>query len=235
MARLINVPAIVNKLEFGLAKQLTGPFWPLGYEYNQNLPPIPYDPPAAKRLLDEAGWIDHDGDGIRDKDGVKFSFNFLIPAGAAFYTRLATILKRDLEDAGIEMNIQTMEWATFIGQLNSRNFDAISLAWSFGFDQDPYQVWHSSQAEKGSNTVGFKNEEADKIMEEARQSFDKEKRAKLYHRFHEIVYQEQPYAFLYSGASLVARSRRFQNVHVYPGGLDILEWKVSSKNDHLSR
>ena len=226
LARLINREGILKNLEYGLGKLTTGPFWIFGYEYDKSLPQIPFDPAGAKKLLDEAGWIDHDGDGIRDKDGVKFSFKFLLPSGAEFYQNLATIMKKDFAEAGIEVEIQTMEWAVFVQNLNSRNFDAVSLAWSFGLDQDPYQVWHSSQAEKGSNFVGFQNGEADKIMEEARQTFDKEKRRELYHRLHRIIYEEQPYAFLYSGPALVARSRRFENVKVYPMGLDILEWRV---------
>lgn len=227
LAHLINREAIVNKLEYGLGKITTGPFWVFGYENNPNIEPIPYDPQAAKKLLAEAGWVDEDGDEILEKDGQKFEFTFLIPAGADFYTRLATIMKKDFEEAGINMDIRTMEWATFVQHLNARKFDAVSLAWSFGFDEDPYQVWHSSQAEKGSNFVGFVNEEADRLMEQAREVFDKEKRANLYHRFHEIIHEEQPYAFLYSGPALLVRDKRFKNVKVYKGGIDILEWQIS--------
>jgi len=227
LAHLINRNDIVNKLEFGLGKITTGPFWVFGYEYNQNIPAIPFDPKKAKQLLEEAGWIDRDKNGIREKDGVDFEFDFLIPSNADFYVGLASILKKNFEDAGIKINIRTMEWASFVNHLNARKFDAVSLAWSFGFDEDPYQVWHSSQAEKGSNFVGFVNEEADQILETARTIFDKDQRAQLYHRFHEIIHQEQPYAFLYSGPALVVRDKRFKNVKVYKAGLDILEWKVS--------
>lgn len=229
LAHLINRQAIVEKLEYGLGKITTGPFWVFGYEYNPDIKPIPYDPETAKKLLTEAGWVDQDGDGIREKDGQKFAFTFLIPAGADFYTRLATIMKKDFEEAGIQMDIRTMEWATFVQHLNAREFDAVSLAWSFGFDEDPYQVWHSSQADKGSNFVGFTNGEADQIMEQARETFEKEPRAELYHRLHEIIAEEQPYAFLYTGPALLVRDKRFENVKVYKGGIDILEWKVSKE------
>ena len=227
LAHLINRQAVVDKLEFGLGKITTGPFWVFGYEYNHKVPPIEFNPQEAKRLLEEAGWVDENHDGIREKDGKKFEFELLIPAGADFYVRLASILKKDFAEAGIELKIRTMAWATFVQQINSRKFDAVSLAWSFGFDEDPYQVWHSSQSDQGSNFVGFKNTEADQIMTQARQTFDKRERAQLYQRLHEILYEEQPYAFLYTGPALVARNRRFTHVEVYKGGLDILEWKVS--------
>lgn len=226
LTRLINRQAIVDKLEFGLGKVISGPFFFESYEYNQEIKPIPYDPNEAKKMLEQAGWIDHDGDGIRDKNKIPFKFTFLIPSGARFYERLATIMKEDLQKAGIAMEIRTMEWAAFVGQINKRDFDATALGWSFGFDEDPYQVWHSSQTKEGSNFVGFDNAEADKIMEQARMTFDKQERAKLYHRFHEIINEEQPYTFLYTGSALVARAVRFQNVKVYKGGIDILEWKL---------
>ena len=227
LSHLVNRDAIVDKLEYGLGKITTGPFWVFGEENNPDIKPIPYDPQTAKKLLDEAGWIDRDGDGIREKDGQKFSFTFLIPAGADFYTRLATIMKKDFEAAGLDMNIRTMEWAAFVQHLNSRQFDAVSLAWSGSFDEDPYQIWHSSQAAKGSNFIGFENKEADRIMEEARQVFDKEERVKMYRRFHEIIHEEQPYTFLYTGPALVVRDKRFKNVKVYKSGIDVLEWQIS--------
>lgn len=239
LTMLINRQAIVDKLEFGLGKVISGPFFFEGYEYNQKIVALPFDPEAAKKLLEESGWVDSDGDGIRDKEiehevngemkkeQVAFRFTFLIPSGVRFYERLASIMKEDFTKAGIDIDIRTMEWAAFVGRVNKRDFDATSLGWSFGFDEDPYQVWHSSQAKEGSNFVGFENKEADKLMEEARVTFDKDKRADLYHRFHEIVADEQPYTFLYTGQALVARNKRFQNVNVYRGGLDVLEWKVS--------
>ena len=100
------------------------------------------------------------------------------------------------------------------------------MGWSLSWESDPYQLWHSSQIDKGSNFVGFRSEEADRIIETARQEFDLEKRIPLYHRFHEILHEEQPYTFLFTAEALVAVSRRFENVNVFPMGLYPLEWWV---------
>jgi len=92
-----------------------------------------------------------------------------------------------------------------------------------GVESDPYQIWHSSQAEgKGSNFVGFKNKRADELIEKARTEFDKQKRIELYREFSRIVHEEQPYTFLFCAKSLIAVSNRFQNVKVYPLGIDPL-------------
>ena len=99
------------------------------------------------------------------------------------------------------MKINRYEWAVFIDKIQSTDFDATSLGWSDpDFQDDPYQIWHSSQMKGGSNYIGFRNTEADRIIEKARQEFDLKKRVAMYHRFHEILHNEQPYTFLYTNA-----------------------------------
>jgi peptide/nickel transport system substrate-binding protein len=74
--------------------------------------------------------------------------------------------------------------------------------------------------------VGFKNVEADRIMDQARLEFDEPKRVALYHRFDAILHEEQPYTFLFCIQELEALDKRFQNVKVYKFGLDSREWYV---------
>lgn len=227
MTHLINRKAILEKLMFGLGEVVTGPFYIFGKSYNHDLEPWPYDPPRGRQLLAEAGWTDSDGDGILDRDGKKFSFTFTMSSGSKFAERLASIMKEDLARAGIEMEINRYEWAVFINKIQNRDFDATSLGWSDpDFQDDPYQIWHSSQIKGGSNYVGFNNPEADRIIEQARREFNEERRIAMYHRFHEILHYEQPYTFLYTNPALAVVSRRFSNVRVYKRGLNFVEWKV---------
>lgn len=226
MTMLIDRKTILEKLLFGLGTIVTGSFYIHSPDYNKNIEPYPYDPQRAVKLLEEAGWIDHDGDGIRDKNGISFSFEFVISAGSKFAEQLATIMQESLKEVGIDMRIRRLEWAVFIQKIQSRNFDACTLGWSLSWESDPYQIWHSSQAEHGSNFVGFKNEEADLIIEMARREFDSEKRHQLYQKFHEILHEEQPYTFLFTLKALVAVHKRFHNIKVYPMGLNPKEWWV---------
>lgn len=226
MTMLLDRQTILERLLFGLGTVVTGNFYVNSPDYNKAVRPYPYDPARAVALLKEAGWEDHDGDGVLDKDGTPFSFEFLISAGSMFAEQLATILQQNLKEVGIRMSIRKLEWAVFIQKIQSHDFDACTLGWSLSWESDPYQIWHSSQADKGSNFVGFRNEEADRIIEEARREFDPEKRRALYHRFHEIIHEEQPYTFLFTTEALVAVDRRFENVKVYPMGLEPREWWV---------
>jgi len=224
LTMLLNRQLILDKIFYGLGRVVSGGAASQSSEYDATIPPWPFDPEGAKRLLDEAGWVDSDRDGVRDKDGVAFTFEFLMPAGSPEVEQMATVFKEELERAGIRMIIRPLEWATFIQNLTARKFDAVTLSWAIPVDQDPYQVWHSSQVDKGSNYPGFKNEEVDRLLEQARTEFDREARNKLYKRWHAILHEEQPYTFLFHRKVLVAVDKRFANVRVHPMGLDQREW-----------
>jgi len=227
MTLLLDRPLILETIFHGLGREAIGMFFDES-ENNMALKPLPFDPEQAKQLLDEAGWTDSDNDGIRDKDGVPFRFELLTVTGSSEMDQFATVYQEELKRAGIDMQIRPLEWATFSERLDSRNFDAAPLAWSNPgvIDADPYQIWHSSQAEKGSNFVGFSNPEVDKIIEQARLEFDRAKRIQMYNRFQEIVYDEQPYTLMYNFQALVAVDKRFRNLRVYKRGLVPREWWV---------
>ncbi|MCE5242810.1 MAG: peptide-binding protein [Syntrophobacteraceae bacterium] len=227
MTLLIDREMILNKVLFGLGTVVSGTFYVNSPEYDKSIKPYPYDPKSAMELLKAAGWERRNGDGPLMKDGTPFAFEFLISSGSKFGEQLATIVQENLKQVGIAVSIRTLEWAVFLQRIEEHNFDACTLAWSLSWESDPYQLWHSSQAsDKGSNFVGFRNKEADGIMEKARTEFDAEKRIRLYHRFHAILHEEQPYTFLFSTDALVAISRRFQDVNIYAMGPDPREWWV---------
>ena len=226
MTHLVDRLEIGRTIKYGLSQMVTGPFFHHSKQYNSKIQPLPFSPKKAKELLTEAGWIDRDGDGILDKDGVKFEFTILYPSGSKFAERFSTIFKEELKKLGVAVNIQRMEWAAFLTELYKRNYGMVPLAWGSSFESDPYQLWHSSQADisNSSNHVGYKNKKVDRLIEKARQEFDEEKRNQMYKEFHKIIHNDQPYTFLFSDPSLIAISKRIGNVKIYKSGVDILEW-----------
>lgn len=226
MTMLLDRPLIIETIFEGLPRIQTGPAAQGTVYYDETVEPWPFDPEAAAAKLDEAGWIDTDGDGIRDKDGVAFEYEFTIPSGLPEIERVATEYQAELKRAGIKMSISNLEWATFIDRLVKREFDSVTLSWAIPPDMDLYQIWHSTQAEKGSNYPGYIKPEVDQILEEARTVFDREERAELYKKLHRIVHEDQPYTFLWQTPALVAVDKRFRNVEAYPMGLDSNRWWV---------
>lgn len=226
LAHLMPRDAINQKLYNGTRILSAGPWPRRNPKMNPQIEPVPFDAEKAKELLAEDGWKDTDNDGYLDKDGKKFSFELLFPAGSSDGEKIALIYQQALKDAGIELNIRTLEWTVFMKNIYDAKFDAYLMGWGSSRDSDPYQIWHSSQiGNKGSNRIAFKNDRADKLMEEARRTLDTEKRNALYHEFTKIVADEAPYLFLFERPSLYIASRRFERV-VPPGrlGLDSSYW-----------
>ncbi|MFN7142859.1 MAG: ABC transporter substrate-binding protein, partial [Myxococcota bacterium] len=194
---------LVDGVFGGLGNVTSGPFDQANPCYDQDIAPWPYDLDAAARLLDEAGWKDTDGDGLRDKliDGKKvpFSFTMVIYGGSSEYENLARVYGEALQRIGIKMTPQPLEWAAQLKKTGERDFDAYTGAWVPGWETDLFQIWHSSEADKpqSSNYVSFKNPEGDRIAEALRREFDTDKRIELCHQFHALVHDEQPYTFFY--------------------------------------
>jgi peptide/nickel transport system substrate-binding protein len=226
MTMLLDRETIRDTIYEGLARIVTGNFMPGTPASNPEVEPWPFDPQAAQELLDEAGWVDSDGDGIRDRDGTPFRFEMLIGSGSSTAENVATIFQEELARVGIEMGIRQLEWASMLQRTTSREFDAMMMGWQMPPDPDPYQVWHSSQADAGSNYVGFEHARADDIIEQARVAFNDDERNALYREFHSIVHEEQPYTFMFNPLALLAVDKRVHNVNMYTYGPQSLEWFV---------
>ncbi len=206
---------------------VTGSQYYYGPAYDHSIEPHPFDPEKAKELLLEAGWYDRDADGLRDKDGRSFRFELLLPAGNQIARQRAALMKENLQKLGIEMSIRELEWATFIENINDRQFDACNLGWATSLESDPYQIWHTSQMEnRGSNHVGFGNEESDRIIEQSRVTLDDEARRQIFFKLHRIQHEQQPYLFLYTAPNLGVFKKRFRGVKLYKvrPGYDLAEW-----------
>ena len=207
MSHAFNADNLLKDVMMGLGKRCTGPMPVFLPYYDSSIPPIPYDLEKAKSLLEEAGWVDTNGDGIREKeiDGQKvdFEFSLTIFGSSKEYKTIGDIFKEDLQKVGVKLNVQPTEWSMLLKKVDSKEFDAVTLAWVSGPDVDFRQIWHSEQADKpqSSNYVSFRNKEADEIIEALEVEFDYDKRVELAHRFHKLVYDEQPYTFFYTRRS----------------------------------
>jgi peptide/nickel transport system substrate-binding protein len=227
MTHMINREYIRQYISKGLPEIVAGPFYVLGKQNDPNIKPWPYDLDKAKQLLDETGWKDTDGDGIRDKDGIPFRFKFMTVSGSPIIERIIRIIKDDAAKIGVDIIIDPYEWSVFLERVKTRQFEAYSASWGGVVEEDPYQIFHSSQiGNRASNSVGFNNPEADKLIVEARQTLDENKRNQLYHRFAQILHEEQPYTFMFTRPELRFIDKRFHNVKIHKLGIDEREWYV---------
>ncbi len=221
----------LKNVYFGLGKVAVTDFQPGTWAFNARLQPHPYDLEKAKRLLDDAGWKDTNGNGTRDKDGIEFEFTLNFPAGPETSEQMASLFKEGLEKIGVKMSLIKLEWSTFMERKRNHTFQASMSGFRKDIDPDPYDIYHSSQYLNGSNYGKYANPEADRLLEEGRREFDIEKRKRIYERLQEVLHEDQPFTYLFHPAACVGIDRRFRNVEVSAAGIwqffpGILSWWV---------
>jgi ABC-type transport system substrate-binding protein len=198
----LNRQEIVTKVFNGFGQVARGPFLESSNYLAPEIQPLPFDLKRASALLAEAGWTDTDGDGLLDHaDGsgkrIPFEFSLLSFTSPEW---LSFGYKEDLLAIGIKMTVEVIQWSQMQKNMDEKKFDAYIGAWLLSWYTDPYQIWHSSQADvpKGSNAVGFRNKEADALLERLRETLDPAQRVEIARAFHRIVHEEQPYTFIYT-------------------------------------
>lgn len=231
LALLLDRQDFVDTKLHGAGVVVSGTQYYFGPGYDHDVAPLGYDPETAKELLTEAGWIDTDNDGILDKDGKKFQVTLRLAQGRPINVQRCEVLKKNLAQAGIDLQIEQMEWASFIEKVRAKECDVITVSWATPPESDPFQIWHSSQAarhSRGSNTVSFANREADSLIEMLRVTLDPEKRKRIHSSFHRLIDSEQPYMFLWVPKEFGVYHKRFRNVKWYRlrPGFDLSEWYV---------
>ena len=225
----IDTKTIIQGVRGGLAEPATGPFIPGSWAYNEEVEPYPYDTQKAAKLLSECGWK-RNKKGILEKNGRKFKFTLMTNNGNKEREQIATIAQEQFGKLGIKVNIKIIEWNVFLSQyIDRKDFDAVVMGWSLSRDPDCYDIWHSSKNREGQfNFVSYKNKEVDRLLEEGRTTFNREKRAGIYKKIHKIIADEAPYTFLYNAYSLPAVHKRIHNIKPEAAGIsyNFTKWYV---------
>jgi ABC-type transport system substrate-binding protein len=234
IAKLIPLDEINMVLNNGLNTRMSGPVSPLKEEYNRDLALIDYDLEGARALLAEAGWADTDKDNILDKvvDGqkTKLEFNLHYMTSTVSWKDMAQMISEALYEAGVKCNIVPLDFAIHYDLARNHKFDAMLASWAgSSVPEDFTQIWHSaSWASKGSNFSGFGNAKSDALIDSIKYTIDPALRHPMVKELQAMIYEEQPYVFLYAANRRNAIHKRFGNPHMYferPGVL-ISHWKL---------
>lgn len=207
LAMLFPWDKVTRNIDMDLEPPVTCPYWIQSESCDPGVKQLSYDPKAAAALLDEAGWKDTNGDGVRDQGGVPFKFTFLSNPHSVKLAKLLPLLQEEYRKVGIALEVEKVEAATYMKRLRTHDFEAASLSWGNADPiKDLYQVFHSSQLQGGSNFVGYKNPEVDALLVDIRTTFDPRARAEKERRVHRLLYDDQVYLFLTNRPALDAIS-----------------------------
>lgn len=184
----------------------------------------PYDPEGAAALLDSAGWVDSDGDGVREKDGQRLEFQLDYPAGDALFEGAALIIQDQLGQIGFQVNLNGAEWQSLLGsRLLVQTYDAFFLsigAASAEPDFNPNLLLNSQQDIPGGglNFSSYVNPQIDELLASGRTvpGCATEDRAPIYQQVQEIALSDVPYDFVYSPSINLAYNNRVENLSMNP-------------------
>ncbi|WP_159436079.1 ABC transporter substrate-binding protein [Anaerosalibacter sp. Marseille-P3206] len=201
----------------GYATICNVPISQVSWAYTDDINDYAYDPDKAIALLEEAGWMPG-ADGIREKDGMKLDFVWDTYTDSKYVETMIPMLKADWEKIGVKVEPNLMEFNSLVEKVyDKREFDMYNMAWSLSIDPDALELFHTSQdIPSGNNSIGFRNEENDKLMEAGRKEFDQNKRAEIYHEWAKLMNEELPYMFLTQNLHWDAVNERVKNWNTSP-------------------
>ncbi|CEN56058.1 Extracellular solute-binding protein family 5 [Candidatus Methylopumilus turicensis] len=227
----IDKQEIIDGVLLGLGLPVASPYKPGTRWSNPKLQPYPYDPQKALALLKEAGFEDHDHDGILDRNGQPLSFEILTNQNKE-REMSAVLVQRRLKEIGIDVKIRVVEWATFISRfIKTGDFNVVLLGWGLGLEPDQFNIWHSSQQAPGQfNFIGYQNPKVDSLLEAGRLELNPDKRMIIYHEFAAILLEDSPVVYLFAGYGLPAVHKRVKGIDdtAPPAGIghNAYEWYI---------
>jgi peptide/nickel transport system substrate-binding protein len=218
--------SIVNDILLGYAEvaQGTQPVISYAYAPDQMNTTYTFDPEKAEALLDEAGWTDSDGDGIRDKDGEALSFELLYPGGLSEWDQISAYAQDAWSQIGVEATPRALEFSALIEATTTNpTFDIAfyRFSWDASFIQDA--MFGCDQYQVGFNDMKYCNPDLDAINDEAKRTFDEAARRELLVEASNIVNDEQPIAVLVFENGHVAFSDAIQNFRPATWGTDLTQ------------
>jgi peptide/nickel transport system substrate-binding protein len=222
---------LIDVLMYGYGQPATGTIAPWHPMFTA-IEPLAFDQAAAAATLADAGWIDRDGNGVReDETGTPLRFTLMTNHENPVRVDIAQVAQARLARIGVEVDVRTLEWQTLLARHRGREFDAVVQSWVLdNFRVDPAALFHSSQADRtGSyNRSGLKDPEVDRLIEAATTTTDPETAKRLWFEFSLALQQAQPFTFLMWLDELASVSDRIRGVEMDARGtlVTIADWWI---------
>lgn len=243
----VDINEIIEGVFNGDASPMVGSTIPTAYTLHPDLERRAFDLDAARALLDEAGWVSTGapvvagGDGLRTcvgcstaAEGTPFSFSLLNPGGPR--NDVSVLIQASFAQIGIQVNVQPLDFNTlYDDNMGAQIFDAAIAGWrgAFPFDADQRSFFGAANDIYGEgygfNFTSYYNAEFEELGAQVNNvpGCDLDERIAIAHRMQEILYEEQPYIWLYALNSVYAAAPTVQGFAPYP---NLGQWNVDAWN-----
>ena len=229
-----NRQEIVDALLQGYGTVANGSVPPFHWAHDPSVgrEAMAYDQDAARALLDAAGWVDRDGDGVRENgDGDRLSISIKYNDGNGIRQGMAEIMQEQLAEIGVEVAPTVVEWLTLLSQINDptrRDFDGFVMGWTGEYKLDDTDLFHSGSLSGPFAWAGTRRPDIDSFLDELPLVVDRADATPLWKQYQELLVDEQPFTFFYFPDRLDGVSKRLRGVEMDSRGewLNIKDWWV---------
>jgi peptide/nickel transport system substrate-binding protein len=217
----IDKQLLTEEVMVGQAKRLCSAYPETSWVHNPNVPCYEFDPDKAIAEFEEAGYTYQDGE-MLDESGEQLTLTLLYGPNTNQTRELIAVTVQDyLADIGIEVEIQAVEWSTYLEavQAEEPDWDMAIGAWSSTIDPHiMYTIWAEENI-PNLNFVGYVNKEMEALYEEAGATYDTEFRKGKYQEIQSILAEEAPYIFLFYNKTWSGQNNRIQGIDPRPLGI----------------
>jgi peptide/nickel transport system substrate-binding protein len=233
LAHAVNRQEIVDALLYGegeLASSTIPPWHPL----HPAVDPLPFDAAESQRLLEQAGWVDRNNDGIRENaQGQRLAFT-MMSSDDPLRRSVVEVLQNQLRRVGADVQVRVTEFQTMLQSHRERDFDAVFTNWvldNFQLGAAPSSLFHSREADTqlSANRSTVRIPALDAAIERATSSMDEGVQREAWRDFTQVLQREQPVTFMFWLNELAASRSNVANVEMDPRGelRSIAQWSAS--------
>lgn len=205
----IDKTAIVDTILEGTGKVATGPINPnFEYSISEELKPSEVDIEKAKEMLREAG--------VPEGTTIKFYVS-----DDSNRVDTATVVQAQLAEVGLNVEITSLEWGTYVEALGNKEHDMFIMSWTPSVVDPHYELYgpyHSKNQGVGPNYMFYGNPELDALIDKGVGLPNGDERAEVYRQAQELILEDSPMIYLYYGEQLVGTQNYVQNYDINPAG-----------------
>jgi peptide/nickel transport system substrate-binding protein len=229
LSMAVDRASLVKSALGDLGKVPPGPMSELLGIWDPDIRQVPYDSALAARILNGQGWRDHDGDGIRDKDGQPLAFHILVPTSSVLRRQYARLLQEQFRAIGVHVEIDELEPSVVSQRAATGKFDTVIL--SRQNDPSPSsgiaQSW-TRAGFGGSNFGRYYSADFEQLVDRAVTATSRDQARALWRRAMETLNADAPGVFLYALQNVGAVHKRVENVQFRPDSWAALlrTWRI---------
>src|SRR5712692_5952586 len=213
LAMAVDRASLLKSALDDLAKVPPGPMSALlSWIWNSDLRQLPYDTAQATRILTARGWRDHDGDGVRDKDGQPLAFHLLVPTSSVLRRQYARLLQEQFRAIGVHVEVDELEPTVVNQRVGTGKYDTAILSRS----NDPSPSSGIAQSWTRAGFGRYYNPGFERLVDRAVTATTRDQARPLWRAAIETLNADAPGVFLYALDNVAAIHKRVDNVQLRP-------------------